>query len=84
MLIMETQVSKLTLSHTPEQNGSSGTEQSGVVPILNPWACESHRWPPQGQTLELATSQVWTPNLQIAVDYVSMQPPQLQLCQKAE
>ena len=66
MLIMETQVSKLTLSHTPEQNGPSGTEQSGVVPIPNPWACESHKWPPQGQTLELATSQGWTPNLQAA------------------
>jgi len=36
MLIMETQVSKLTLSHTPEQNSPSGTEQSGVVPIPNP------------------------------------------------
>ena len=64
MLIMETQVSKLTLSHTPEQNGPSGTEQSGVVPIPNPWACESHKWPPQGQTFKLATSQVWTPDLQ--------------------
>ena len=36
MLIMEIQVSKLTLSHTPEQNGPSRTEQSEVVPIPNP------------------------------------------------
>jgi hypothetical protein len=36
MLIMETQVSKFTLSHTPEQNSQSGTEQSGMVPSFNP------------------------------------------------
>src|ERR1700683_2793733 len=36
MLIIETQVSKLTLTHTPEQNSPSRTEQSGVVQIPNP------------------------------------------------
>src|ERR1700683_696134 len=64
MLIMETQVNKLTASHILEQHSTvQNRTDVGWFQSLPPECVKVHIWPRQGQTLELINSWVLNPTV---------------------